>query len=331
MNPAPREHLDDPELDRRIRALGNALDEITPSPPHFDELRPDERPGVSRLVPAAAAVVLVVAGVAAIAFTGRSDDRPDAPAQQPPVSATPTPTLDPTPFAASQTGPLLHTQIDASVTPLIELPGWDVTYAYSDDDQPVSEGGFEGALVLIGDGQRYDAPLFAATTITRPVPSRTDPIATTPLENPELDLATLGEPVTVAGTTGYASSTPTDPDTQLAGPIVTVFWELDETRYVRVNAVRPGLTRTAATDSMFEMAPLLDRFLEEQPIRKPGEAEDIARAIRFLAGDEASWITGQCLTVDGGHTIRKFPRLEDVARSVAGDALFDAIERGEAG
>ncbi|HKK53183.1 MAG TPA: SDR family oxidoreductase [Myxococcota bacterium] len=100
---------------------------------------------------------------------------------------------------------------------------------------------------------------------------------------------------------------------------------------VRVNAVRPGLTRTAATDSMFEMAPLLDRFLEEQPIRKPGEAEDIARAIRFLAGDEASWITGQCLTVDGGHTIRKFPRLEDVARSVAGDALFDAIERGEAG
>ena len=36
------------------------------------------------------------------------------------------------------------------------------------------------------------------------------------------------------------------------------------------------------------------------------------------------------LTVDGGHTIRKFPWLEDVARSIAGEELFAAIERGEA-
>jgi NAD(P)-dependent dehydrogenase (short-subunit alcohol dehydrogenase family) len=98
---------------------------------------------------------------------------------------------------------------------------------------------------------------------------------------------------------------------------------------IRVNAVRPGLTRTGATDSMFAMKPLIDQFLDEQPIRREGEPEDIARAIRFLAGDESSWVTGQCLTVDGGHTIRKFPRLEDVARSVTGVAVFDAIERGE--
>jgi NAD(P)-dependent dehydrogenase (short-subunit alcohol dehydrogenase family) len=98
---------------------------------------------------------------------------------------------------------------------------------------------------------------------------------------------------------------------------------------IRINAVRPGLTRTGATDSMFAMRPLIEKFLDEQPIRREGESEDIARAIRFLAGDESSWVTGQCLTVDGGHTIRKFPRLEDVARSVTGVAVFDAIERGE--
>lgn len=246
MNAAPPDHLDDSELDRRIRSLGYALDEITPPPPHFDELRRDERPGVSRLVPAAAAVVLVIAGVTAVALTGKSDERPDAPAQQLPASAPPTPTPYLTSIDASQTGPLLRTRIEASVTPLIELPGWNVTYAYSDDGQPLGQGGFEGALVLIGDGPRYDAPLFAATTITRPEPSRTEPIATAPLENPELDLATLGEPVDVAGTTGYASSTPTNPETQLAGPIVTVFWELDETRYVRVNAVRLTVDQTVA-------------------------------------------------------------------------------------
>ena len=98
---------------------------------------------------------------------------------------------------------------------------------------------------------------------------------------------------------------------------------------IRVNAVRPGLTRTGATEGMFENRPLIDAFLAEQPIAKDGAPDDIGRAIRFLAGPESAWITGQCLTVDGGHTIRKFPWLEDVARSVAGAPLFDAIERGE--
>ena len=50
----------------------------------------------------------------------------------------------------------------------------------------------------------------------------------------------------------------------------------------------------------------------------------------FLAGDESEWITGQCLTVDGGHTIRKFPWLEGVARGVVGADVFGRIERGEA-
>lgn len=235
MNPAPPEHLDDSDLDRSIRALGNALDEITPSPPNFEELRRDGRPGVPRLVPTAASVVLVVAAVAAIAFTGRSDV-PDAPAAPASASTAPNQTLDPAPIDAPQSGPLLDTPIDASLTPLVELPGWNVTYAYSDDDQPLGQGGFEGALVLIGEGPRYDAPLLAATTITR----------SDAAGNAELDLASLGEPVDVAGTTGYASWTPADPDTQLAGPIVTLFWELDETRYVRVNAVRLSVAETVA-------------------------------------------------------------------------------------
>lgn len=98
---------------------------------------------------------------------------------------------------------------------------------------------------------------------------------------------------------------------------------------IRVNAVRPGLTRTGATDGMFDNRELVDSFLREQPIQKEGAPDDIGRAIRFLAGPESAWITGQSLTVDGGHTIRKFPWMEDVARSVAGEALFDAVAKGE--
>ena len=98
---------------------------------------------------------------------------------------------------------------------------------------------------------------------------------------------------------------------------------------IRVNSVRPGLTRTGATDMMFENRELMEAFLSEQPIRKDGDASDIGRAIRFLAGPESAWVTGQAITVDGGHTIRKFPWLEDVARAVAGEEVFDAIGRGE--
>lgn len=98
---------------------------------------------------------------------------------------------------------------------------------------------------------------------------------------------------------------------------------------VRINAVRPGLTRTGATDGMFEARPLVESFLAEQPLRHEGEPGDIARAIRFLAGDESIWTTGQALTVDGGHTIRKFPWLEDVARGVVGEEAYRKAMRGE--
>jgi NAD(P)-dependent dehydrogenase (short-subunit alcohol dehydrogenase family) len=97
---------------------------------------------------------------------------------------------------------------------------------------------------------------------------------------------------------------------------------------VRVNAVRPGLTRTGATGPLFD-PPLFDRFLAEQPLRRGGAVEDIAQAVRFLAGPESDWVTGQCLTVDGGHTIRKFPDLTDLARRIAGEKVWNAVRRGE--
>jgi len=76
---------------------------------------------------------------------------------------------------------------------------------------------------------------------------------------------------------------------------------------VRVNSVRPGLTRTASTERLFDNAELFGRFIENQAIARGGEAIDIAEAIRYLAGPESSWVTGQHLAVDGGHTLRAMP------------------------
>ena len=75
---------------------------------------------------------------------------------------------------------------------------------------------------------------------------------------------------------------------------------------VRVNSVRPGNTRTPGNGTFADQA-LIARMLDGQPLARPGEPLDIARAIRYLAGPESSWVTGQWLTVDGGHTLRSFP------------------------
>ena len=98
---------------------------------------------------------------------------------------------------------------------------------------------------------------------------------------------------------------------------------------VRVNAVRPGLTRTHATDGMFALSDVLDLYREQQPLERSGEPEDIAALVRFLASPESSWMTGQCIASDGGHTLRRFPDLKGLADAVWGAEKVEAAARGE--
>jgi len=74
---------------------------------------------------------------------------------------------------------------------------------------------------------------------------------------------------------------------------------------IRVNLVSPGLTRTEMTQELLEAMPkdALERVIAETPLGRIGEAEDIARACLFLASDEASYITGAILPVDGGQGV----------------------------
>jgi NAD(P)-dependent dehydrogenase (short-subunit alcohol dehydrogenase family) len=81
---------------------------------------------------------------------------------------------------------------------------------------------------------------------------------------------------------------------------------------VRVNGVRPGMTRTPTTERAFANTAMIAAFLAEQPIARAGEVDDIAAAIRYLAGPESAWVTGQLLTVDGGHTLRAFVDYRDL-------------------
>lgn len=99
---------------------------------------------------------------------------------------------------------------------------------------------------------------------------------------------------------------------------------------VRVNVVRPGLVATDAEKPGLLVADETMRadVLREKPLRRVGTVEDVASAVRFLAGPESAWITGASVPVEGGTHLRRAPRLEGLARAVCGDDLVDRALAG---
>ncbi len=92
------------------------------------------------------------------------------------------------------------------------------------------------------------------------------------------------------GQAGYAAS-----KAGLVGFTKTVAAEVAR-RGVTVNAIAPGLIETELTEDV------PDTLLKMVPAQRPGTPEDVAACVRFLASEEASYVTGTILTVDGGMT-----------------------------
>ena len=68
---------------------------------------------------------------------------------------------------------------------------------------------------------------------------------------------------------------------------------------ITVNAIAPGYVATEMVMAVPEK--VLEKIIAQIPVRRLGEAGDIARAVVFLAADEAGFITGSTLTINGGH------------------------------
>jgi len=69
-------------------------------------------------------------------------------------------------------------------------------------------------------------------------------------------------------------------------------------RGITVNAIAPGFIQTEMTDKLTDEA--REGMLKNVPLRRYGEADEVAKAVVFLAGDDAAYITGHVLNVDGG-------------------------------
>lgn len=98
---------------------------------------------------------------------------------------------------------------------------------------------------------------------------------------------------------------------------------------VRVNAVCPGLIDTDLVEFIVAGGPVLDSYRDNTPIDRIGTPADIAAAVRFLVGPEATWLTGQVLTVDGGQSLRRGPSLASVLEPLFGEGgLRGVVEQG---
>ncbi|RCV48488.1 SDR family oxidoreductase [Marinitenerispora sediminis] len=70
---------------------------------------------------------------------------------------------------------------------------------------------------------------------------------------------------------------------------------------VRVNAVAPAVVRTRFAEALY--AEHEEEVAAGYPLRRIGRPEDVAAAVAYLASDDAAWVTGQVLTLDGGRSL----------------------------
>lgn len=87
---------------------------------------------------------------------------------------------------------------------------------------------------------------------------------------------------------------------------------------IRVNSVQPGLVETEMVAGILTTDTVLDDYLAQMPLARVGKPDDVAALVRFLAGPESSWITGQTIGVDGGHHLRRGPDYTPFAEPMFG-------------
>ncbi len=97
---------------------------------------------------------------------------------------------------------------------------------------------------------------------------------------------------------------------------------------IRINAVRPGLMRATNNDRLMQ-EPIHGKFVEQMPLGRTGEPDDIAAAVRYLAGPESSWTTGQSFAVDGGHELRRNPDLTFMMEQMYGKEALATVRKGK--
>ena len=95
---------------------------------------------------------------------------------------------------------------------------------------------------------------------------------------------------------------------------------------VRANVVRPGLVPTDLAAPLVGEEEVVADYRAQMPISRLGTPDDVAAAVRWLAGPESSWVTGQCIAIDGGHTLRRGPNIDPMIERFMGRDALDVVK-----
>jgi len=95
---------------------------------------------------------------------------------------------------------------------------------------------------------------------------------------------------------------------------------------IRINAIRPGPTFSEEDLAKPERADMVKFVSAETPMGRVGDPDDIGAVVRFLAGPESGWVTGQSFSVDGGADQGKS---RDVMDNIFGEAVMAQIRAGK--
>lgn len=113
-----------------------------------------------------------------------------------------------------------------------------------------------------------------------------------------------GAIVNVASVYGFLGAAPVAAYTSAKGGLITLTKSMAKelAPRIRVNAVSPSNVMTDMTIGAGEK--LIEYFRQETPLKRIAKPEEIAQAILFLASEDASYITGEMLVVDGGYSLK---------------------------
>jgi len=94
---------------------------------------------------------------------------------------------------------------------------------------------------------------------------------------------------------------------------------------IRVNGIRPGIVESELVAGIADPGPVMDDYLACMPLGRVGAPADVAEAVRFLAGPESAWITGEVINVDGGQHLRRGPDYAAVFEPMFGAAALRGL------
>jgi len=87
---------------------------------------------------------------------------------------------------------------------------------------------------------------------------------------------------------------------------------------IRVNAIAPGLVDTPLAALLNQTPPIKAAFVENAPLGRTGSPDDVAGVALFLASDDASWMTGDLVRLDGGAHTKRYPELAKILGAIDG-------------